>query len=149
MAFYVQKLVESARLPVQMSTGAAGYDVSSVEDVLIEPGACKNVGTGLRIAIDQNFYARTAGRSSLCKNHMVVVGADVIDSDYRGEVSCLLINHGKKPFFIAVGDRIGQIILAQIVTPEAVMVNELPATERDTKGLGSTGHSARDSVTHS
>ena len=148
MFFKVKRNTLEALLPVRMSEGAAGYDISSIEDVTIEPGECVNVNTGLSFELGEGVYARTAGRSSLCLKHRVMVGADVIDGDYRGPITCLLINFGKLPFVISKGDRIAQIILVKIESPPVCEVECLSSTKRQDSRLGSTGKSDFDSKYH-
>lgn len=70
---------------------------------------------------------------------MIDTGAGVIDADYRGNVGVILFNHGKEDFKVQAGDRIAQLILERIETPEVVVVASLDETERGANGFGSTG----------
>jgi dUTP pyrophosphatase len=135
----VQILSPHARLPERHSTGAAGYDLSSVHDVLIAPGSWGLVGTGIAIAVPAGTYGRIAPRSGL-STRGVAVGAGVVDSDYRGEVKVLLVNHSAtEELQVRRGDRVAQLILEAIVTPPVSVASELPGTSRGEAGFGSTG----------
>lgn len=83
---------------------------------------------------------RIAPRSGLASKHFIDTGAGVIDADYRGEVKVLLFNHAETDFEIKEGDRIAQLVLERIYTPEVVEVQELEESVRGAGGFGSTGH---------
>ena len=96
----VKKLNPAAILPKKGSSGAAGYDVCSIEDVII-PGRGKGkVSTGLSWMCPSNTYGRIAPRSGLTWKNSINVGAGVIDEDYRGEVCVILFNHGDEDFIV-------------------------------------------------
>ncbi|GAA6018419.1 hypothetical protein JCM10207_000888 [Rhodosporidiobolus poonsookiae] len=137
--FLVQRLVETAKLPVRGSALAAGYDLSSAEDKVVPAQGKALISTGLAIAVPEGTYGRVAPRSGLASKHMIDTGAGVIDADYRGEVKVLLFNHAKDDFQITTGDRIAQLILERIVTPEVQEVASLSDTARGAGGFGSTG----------
>ena len=82
---------------------------------------------------------RIAPRSGLASKHMIDTGAGVIDADYRGQVKVLLFNHGEKDFEVKEGDRVAQLVLERIYTPEVVEVKELEESVRGAGGFGSTG----------
>jgi dUTP pyrophosphatase len=134
-----QKLHESARLPTRGSPFAAGLDLYSVEQLTMQPGQRAVVGTGLCVAIPAGFYGRIAPRSGLAIEHGLDVLAGVIDSDYRGEIRCALINHGSEPVLIEMGQRMAQLIIEAIATPEPAWADELEETARGARGFGSTG----------
>jgi dUTP pyrophosphatase len=134
-----QKLHELATLPTRGSRFAAGLDLYSVEGLTIEAGGRAAVGTGLCVAIPEGFYGRVAPRSGLAIRHGLDVLAGVIDGDYRGEIRCALINHGREPVRIEVGQRVAQLIIEAIATPEPAWADELEETSRGTGGFGSTG----------
>eukprot|EP00252_Welwitschia_mirabilis_P004513 TRINITY_DN1484_c0_g1_i1.p1 TRINITY_DN1484_c0_g1~~TRINITY_DN1484_c0_g1_i1.p1 ORF type:complete len:209 (-),score=15.97 TRINITY_DN1484_c0_g1_i1:84-710(-) len=136
---FVKKLSSKATLPSRASAKAAGYDLSGAcECVVPARGKCL-VQTDLSIAIPESTYARIAPRSGLAWKHSIDVGAGVIDADYRGPVGVILFNHSDKDFEIKVGDRIAQLILEKIVTPEVQEVDNLDDTVRGADGFGSTG----------
>lgn len=134
-----QRRHELARLPTRGSQLAAGLDLYSVEELTIAAGQRALVSTGLSAAIPAGFYGRVAPRSGLAVEHGLDVLAGVIDSDYRGEIRCALINHGREPLRIEVGQRIAQLIIEAIATPEPVWADELEETARGAGGFGSTG----------
>lgn len=128
-------------LPAYATAGAAGMDVVSAEDVVIAPGARHPVATGLALAIPEGFEIQVRPRSGLALKHGITVPntPGTIDSDYRGELKVLLINHGAEPFVIARGDRVAQLVLAPVVQAVWQEVAELDETVRGTGGFGSTG----------
>ena len=138
----VTRINPAAKLPVRGSTGAAGYDLAAAEATSIPAGGRGIVKTGLAIAIPEGTYARIARRSGLAVKKGINTGAGVVDYDYRGEVGVVLFNHGTEDFAVAPGDRVAQLILERIATPDVVeveSVEQLGATERGAGGYGSTG----------
>lgn len=134
-----QKLHDAAQLPTRGSAQAAGLDLFSVEDVVLPPGGSRPVRTGLATAIPPGYYGRVAPRSGLAVKHAIDVLAGVIDSDYRGEIICILINHSAQPVTLAAGTRIAQLVVEAISTPAPVLVDSLDDTARGAGGFGSTG----------
>ncbi|MCZ8137474.1 MAG: dUTP diphosphatase [Porphyrobacter sp.] len=132
-------------LPAYATSGAAGMDVVSAEEVTIAPGARHAVATGLALAIPQGYEIQVRPRSGLALKHGITVPntPGTIDSDYRGELKVILINHGTEPFAIARGDRVAQLVLAPVVQAAWDEVEELDATERGEGGFGSTGGHAK------
>lgn len=132
-------------LPAYATAGSAGMDVVSAEDVTIAPGARHAVATGLAVAIPQGYEIQVRPRSGLAFKHGITVPntPGTIDSDYRGELKVLLINHGAEPFAIHRGDRVAQLVLAPVVQAGWAEVEELDATERGAGGFGSTGGHAK------
>lgn len=134
-----KRLHPAARLPTRGSAGAAGVDLYAVERVVIAPGARAAVRTGLAAAVPAGFYGRVAPRSGLAVRHGIDVLAGVIDSDYRGEILCALVNHGEEPFEVEPGARVAQLVVEAIATPEPAWAEDLEETARDAGGFGSTG----------
>ena len=132
-------------LPAYATTGAAGMDVVSAEDVAIAPGARHAVATGLAVAIPAGYEVQVRPRSGLALKHGITVPntPGTIDSDYRGELKVILINLGDEPFTVQRGDRVAQLVLAPVVQAAWDEVAELDATERGTGGFGSTGGHAK------
>ena len=126
-------------LPKRGSALAAGLDVCSIEDVVILPKQRALARTGLAVAIPPGFYGRVAPRSGLAVKQGLDVLAGVIDSDYRGEVCIVLYNTSDEAIALQAGSKICQLILEQIITPEAAWVNDLDETARGADGFGSTG----------
>lgn len=135
----VKKLVESATTPMRGSEGAAGYDISSVEDVVVPAMGRIAVSTGISIRVPDGTYGRIAPRSGLAYKYGIDVLAGVIDEDYTGEVKVILYNTTERDYIIKKGDRIAQLILEQIVTPGVAVVLDLSDTARGSGGFGSTG----------
>jgi dUTP pyrophosphatase len=133
------KLSPSAVLPTRASSNAAGVDLYSIEEAVLAIGKIAAVRTGLSVAIPKGFYGRIAPRSGLALKHGIDVLAGVVDSDYRGELICVLINHGESDFFIQKHYRVAQLIIEKISTPEPEWVESLPNTNRGNKGFGSSG----------
>ena len=143
----VKRLAHGAGLPLPAyaTSGAAGMDVVSAEDVTIAPGARHAVATGFALAIPQGYEIQVRPRSGLALKHGITVPntPGTIDSDYRGELKVILINLGDEPFAIARGDRVAQLVLAPVVQAAWDEVAELDATERGEGGFGSTGGHAK------
>lgn len=136
---------EGLPLPAYATQGAAGMDVVSAEDVTIAPGARHPVTTGLSVAIPEGFEIQVRPRSGLAFKHAITVPntPGTIDSDYRGELKVLLINHGQEAFVIARGDRVAQLVVAPVTQGIWQEVDELDATARGEGGFGSTGGHAK------
>lgn len=143
----VKRLPHSAGLPLPAyaTQGAAGMDVVSAESVTLAPGARHAVATGLALAIPAGYEVQVRPRSGLALKHGITVPntPGTIDSDYRGELKVILINHGAEPFVIQRGDRVAQLVLAPVVQAAWDEVAELDATERGEGGFGSTGGHAK------
>lgn len=133
------RLHAAAKLPTRGSMHSAGLDLYAVEGMNIPAHARASVHTGLAVSIPQGFYGRVAPRSGLAVKHGLDVLAGVIDSDYRGEIICALINHGDEAIRIDAGMRVAQLIIEAIATPEPVWSEDLSETERGRGGFGSTG----------
>jgi dUTP pyrophosphatase len=132
---------EGLPLPGYATDGAAGMDVVSAEDVTIAPGARHAVSTGIAVAIPHGFEIQVRPRSGLALKHGITVAnaPGTIDSDYRGEVKVILINHGAEAFAILRGDRVAQLVLAPVTRASWLKVEELDETVRGEGGFGSTG----------
>ncbi len=132
---------EGLELPAYATEGAAGMDVLAAEDVTLAPGARHAVATGLAVAIPHGFEIQVRPRSGLALKHGVTVPntPGTIDSDYRGELKVIMINHGAAAFEILRGDRIAQLVLAPVTHATWLKVDELDETERGEGGFGSTG----------
>ena len=134
-----QRLDPRAVLPTRGSSFAAGLDICSIEDLIVEPHQRAMARTGLAMAIPHGFYGRVAPRSGLAVKHGLDVLAGVIDSDYRGELCCILYNTSDTAIELSAGSKICQLIVEQIITPQATWVNDLDETARGAGGFGSTG----------
>ena len=130
--------------PEYATEGSSGFDLRASESKKIEPGCYEMVSTGLFFEIPANFEIQVRPRSGLAaKNGVTVLNTPgTIDSDYRGEIKVILINHGKQTFNIEPGDRIAQAVIAQTSTAYVKLnkVNQISDdTERSSGGFGSTG----------
>ena len=143
----IQRLphAEGLALPAYETTGSAGMDLrAAVADdapLTLEPGARALVPTGLKIALERGYEAQVRPRSGLALKHGLTClnSPGTIDSDYRGEVGVILINHGEEPFVIRRGERIAQMVVARHEQAEVVQVETLDETVRGSGGFGSTG----------
>jgi dUTP pyrophosphatase len=132
---------ELAKLPRRADDGAAGYDLTSIENITIPSRSRSLVSTGLSIQLPMYSYGRVAPRSGLSVKG-IDVGAGVIDESYRGIVKVLLINNSENEFNVSVGDRIAQLLIEPIYYPDVDSVSsieELSSTSRGSGGFGSTG----------
>jgi len=137
--FKVKRLTPDAKLPLRSSPGAAGYDLFSNEKTELLAGDVTIIKTGIAVQIPEGYYGRIAPRSSLGVRG-VDVFAGVIDADYRGEVGVILYNtNNVSTIDIDKYDRIAQLILTKITTPDIIEVDELDKTDRGKAGYGSTG----------
>ena len=134
------KLSDKACTPVRATCLAAGYDLASTSTGVIAPGGRLLISTGIALSLPSNTYARIAGRSGLALKHGICVGAGVIDADFRGEVKCLLFNHGDQPFYISSGKKIAQLIVTPVCHPVFIetTVDNMEMTDRGSRGFGST-----------
>lgn len=135
----VKKLSPNATIPIRGSPLAAGYDLTSAEDVTIEAGGKGIAKTDIAIMLPEGTYGRIAPRSGLAWKKHVDIGAGVIDADYRGNVGVVLFNHGKEDLVVTKGDRVAQLILEKHTIADVAEVDELDDTERGAGGFGSTG----------
>lgn len=137
------KVVNKAEfgLPKYQTKGSAGMDVHSAEDLVLKKGEIKLVPTGLFFALPEGYEISVRPRSGLALKHGITLlnSPGTLDSDYRGELKVILINHGPADFEIMKGDRIAQIVLNKYEPIEWHEVPELDETERKSGGFGSTG----------
>jgi dUTP pyrophosphatase len=139
----VKRVRPQAELPRYQTPGAAGMDLHACVDevVTILPGSRAMVGTGLAFAIPNGWEGQIRPRSGLAAKHGVTVinTPGTIDSDFRGEVGVVLVNHGDETFIVNNGERIAQIVFAEHGRATLVDATELDETERGAGGYGSTG----------
>jgi dUTP pyrophosphatase len=130
-------------LPNYKSNGSAGMDLSAAidNDIIIKSGHSALVKTGIAIALEQGYEAQIRPRSGLAlKNGISVLNTPgTIDSDYRGEICVILINHSTNDFVVSRGMRIAQMIITKYEQAKLIEVDELEDTERGSGGFGSTG----------
>lgn len=130
-------------LPAAASSGSAGVDLRAavVDEAVLQPGERRLVPTGLVLEIPPGFEGQVRPRSGLALRHGVTLlnAPGTIDSDYRGEVGVILVNHGDAPFTVRRGDRIAQLLVAPVAAVAWEEVAEAAASERGDGGFGSTG----------
>jgi dUTP pyrophosphatase len=126
-------------LPAYASAGAAGADLRASEALEIAPGARAAVATGVRLEIPPGHVGLVWPRSGLAVRHGIDTLAGVIDSDYRGELKVVLVNHGHEPFRIAPGDRVAQLLIQRVERVRFTATEAVADTARGSGGFGSTG----------
>lgn len=141
MKIQIKKLYQDAYIPKYQTSGAAGFDLHSIEDTTISSGQSRLIKTGLAMAIEDGYELQIRPRSGLAlKNGITVLNTPgTIDSDYRGEIMVLLINHSKQDFIIKKGDRIAQGVVSKVYQADFIEMPELDHTQRGSGGFGSSG----------
>ena len=160
MKLRIKKLHKDAIIPKRSNPTDSGLDLCAIEDVRIHQGQHKIVSTGIAIQlpkqVETNIFPTELGtafrqmitweaqirpRSGLAaKNGITIVNTPgTVDNDYRGEIKVILRNEGMDVFYIKKGDRIAQMVICPVVTPEIIEVDELDDTKRADSGFGSTG----------
>lgn len=143
MRLLVKKLNENATVPQRQTPYSAGYDLCSAEDITAEAGKTVKVHTGISVELDGAkdvclfIYARSSLAAKFGLAPANCVG--VVDWDYRGEIIVALHNHSDKDYDIKTGDRVAQLVITNVLTPETQEVSELSETVRGEGGFGSTG----------
>lgn len=139
----VKILSKTNNIPLYQSSEASGCDLKASLDspMYIEAGRSALVPTGIFLEIPVGYEAQVRPRSGLALKHSITVlnTPGTIDSDYRGEIKVVLINHGLSSFEINDGDRIAQIVFAPIIQANFTKVDSLEDSSRGDKGFGSTG----------
>lgn len=130
-------------LPKYATSGSAGMDLKTTKDLILYPGGRVLAPTGLYMALPQGYEAQIRPRSGLAlkKGITVLNSPGTIDSDYRGEVGVVLINHSNERVDFNTGDRIAQMVIAKYETAEWDEVNDLDDTDRGNGGFGHSGYS--------
>lgn len=139
----VKKLNENAILPTYGSCEAAGADLYACleETITVMPGENAWIPTGLAMEIPKGCAGLIYARSGLaCKRGLAPANkVGVVDSDYRGEITVVLYNHGSQPQTVENGERIAQFIITPVLTPAYETAEDLTDTVRNSGGFGSTG----------
>jgi dUTP diphosphatase len=137
-----KRLHTEARAPVQAHEHDAGFDLFAAEPCRIEAGQRASVGTGIAIAVPEGHAGLVLPRSGLAARHGIALvnAPGLIDAGYRGELRVLLLNtDSSEAFDIEPGDRIAQLVIAPVASPDFVEASELPESVRGTAGFGSSG----------
>ena len=138
---HVKRLHEGATLPTRAYEGDAGLDLAACERVELGPGERAVVSTGLSVAIPEGHAGFVQPRSGLAARHGIAVlnSPGLVDAGYRGELKVVLLNADRsEPFVVEPGMRIAQLVIVPVVLAEPEEVSELPASERDERGFGSS-----------
>jgi len=142
MRLAIRRLRDDARLPTRAHDDDAGLDLYSVEAVTLGPGERALVATGIAIELPERHAGLVVPRSGLAIRHgiSVVNGPGLIDPGYRGELKVVLLNTDREASFtVAPGDRIAQLVITRVETPDIVEVDELEPSRRGDGGFGSSG----------
>jgi dUTP pyrophosphatase len=142
MSLRVSRLDPAAVLPTRAYPGDAGLDLYALESLVLEPGERASVRTGIAVEIPDGRAGLVLPRSGLAARHGIALvnAPGLIDAGYRGEIRVLLLNTDRAvPYPIAPGDRIAQLVLVTIETPEVTAVEALAGSERGAGGFGSSG----------
>ena len=140
-----QRLAHASNLalPSYATAGAAGIDIAAAIDRprRLKPGAIMAIPTGFVMELPAGYEAQIRPRSGLALKHGVTIAnaPGTIDSDYRGEISVILLNNGNRDFTITRGMRVAQMVVAAVTMVNPIEVDNLEETERATDGFGSTG----------
>lgn len=138
------KLINDGKLPSRATDGSAGLDLyaNNDEDIIIKPGEVKLVSTGVCVKFNKQFVIDVRSRSGLsAKNNIFILNSPgTIDSDYRGEIKCILANFGKEDFIVKRYMRIAQMVMLKCYYPDIIIKNDLSLDkDRNNNGFGSTG----------
>lgn len=135
------KLSDNALLPIHAKPGDAGLDLTSREDVSLQPGSVQIVTTGVCVEIPEGYFGLVAPRSGLSSKHGITLAntPGIIDSGYRGEIHVPLYNIGKEPYEIHKGDRVCQLIIVPYASCQCIEVDDMDHTDRGDTGFGSSG----------
>ena len=144
LKLFVKRLTDSNEdisLPSYATEHSSGLDLRTSEDVSLQPGEYKLIPTGFAIEIPEGYEGQVRPRSGLALKYGIAClnSPGTIDSDYRGEVKVLLINHGKESVKFARGERIAQLIISRYERVEVEVVADLAETVRSGGGFGHTG----------
>jgi len=137
----IKIVTETGNVPSYETKGSSGMDLRAKENYVLEPNARCLVKTGLFIELPKGCEGQIRGRSGLAlKNGITLAnGVGTVDSDYRGEIQVILINHGTETFVINKGDRIAQLIVSKYERVEWEVTDRVSETERGAGGFGSSG----------
>jgi dUTP pyrophosphatase len=138
----VHRLDPRAKLPTRAYSGDAGLDLYALDTAVLGPGERLSLRTGIAVEIPEAHAGLVIPRSGLAARHGVALvnAPGLIDAGYRGELQVLLLNTDRTTGVeIAAGDRIAQLVLVQVATPEVVEVGGLAVSERGAGGFGSSG----------
>lgn len=133
-----KKLHVDAKMPFRAHPTDSGADLHAIEDMTLQVGATALIGTGIALELPPGYEAQVRPRSGLSAKHGVMAIFGTVDEKYVGEVKVVITNFGKT-YRIHKDDRIAQLVIVPVTTPEFEEVQELVVTDRGTNGFGSSG----------
>lgn len=142
MRLAIRRLRDDARLPTRAHDDDAGLDLYAVDGATLRPGERAMVPTGIAIELPERHAGLVVPRSGLAARHGIAVvnAPGLIDAGYRGEVKVLLLNTDREATFtVEPGDRIAQLVVTRVETPDLVEVDALAQSRRADGGFGSSG----------
>ena len=138
-----KKLLDNAHVPVSGTSNSAGYDLFAcvTEDININPNGIVMIPTGIAIEIPDGYFGMVCSRSGLASKHGIHVlnSPGIIDSDYRGELKCIMHNCSNNTFVIQNNTKIAQLVIIKYESIQWIESSNLSCTDRGTQGFGSTG----------
>jgi len=140
MQIRIKKLTPEAIIPQAQRPGDAGLDLYSIEDYELKPGERHVFKTGLSIELPHGFVSLIWGRSGLAVRHGLATIAGLIDSNYRGEYSVIILNTSNENYMVKKGDRIAQLLIQKHENVEFVETEELSDSARGAAWSGSSGY---------
>ena len=137
----IKRLNENAILPEKQHDSDAGYDLHSIEEIILRPNKIYKIRTGIAIQIPNHYAGLVLPRSGLSSKYGIslINTPGLIDSGYRGELLIPLINHSSNEYTINKTERVAQLILIEIPEVKIEVTSDLDESDRDSKGFGSTG----------
>ena len=135
----IKKINDDAKIPSYAHGSDAGMDIYSVENLTVKAGEHAKMCTGIAMEIPDGFVGLVWDKSGISMNYGLKTLGGVIDSGYRGEVVIGVVNLSKEDYVVEKGNKIAQILIQKVESPEIKEVEELNDSERGEKGFGSTG----------
>jgi dUTP pyrophosphatase len=139
MKILVKKLIADAKIPSFALPGDVGMDLFSAEDVVLKPGGRASVKTGIAIKIPEGYAGLIWDKGGIAWKGGIKTMGGVVDSGYRGEVGVVLCNLSKEVYTIKKGDKVAQMLVQKVESPEIVETDKLDETTRGAGAFGSTG----------
>jgi dUTP pyrophosphatase len=141
MEMKFKKTHPEAFTPSRAKPGDSGLDLYACapRSSWVKAGEHAFFNTGIAIELPEGFEAQVRPRSGLATRYEVIASFGTVDNGYRGPIGVTLFNLSKDDFLVRHGDRIAQLVVAPVVYPMLVEVDELSDTERGSGGFGSTG----------
>lgn len=132
------KLDQGAYMPERAHSLDAGYDLRTPTREVLHPHSSIVIDTGVHVEIPAGYVGMLKSKSGLNVHHNIT-GEGVVDAGFNGSMVAKLYNHGSAPYVFQRGDKIIQLVIMPIITPELELVDELEDTERGSNGFGSSG----------